>query len=146
MSTAGNNSNGPQNPDDVTDEHRPGVAERTGARLTSELTAELDAAVEAIDSSIVRRLNDARREALAQVSGKRYTSFFGTSWASAAIGVTALLVVVLLWFEPLEKDSDLVVTDNSPTTLESLPILSSSDDLEFYQSVDFLVWMEKNSG
>ena len=57
-----------------------------------------------------------------------------------------MLLVALLWFEPVEKNPDLVVTEGSPTTVESLPILSSSDDLEFYQSVDFLIWMEKSSG
>ncbi len=146
MSTSNNNSNGSNShaKDTLSDgQVRAGL---TGARLTRELIAELDAAADAIDGSTASRLAGARREALAQVRGKRSISFFGTPWATAIAGLAASLVVVLLWFEPVENSADLIETDSSPITLESLPILSSSEDLEFFQSIDFLVWMEKNSG
>ena len=145
MSTSNDNSNG-SNGDAkdtlLTGQVRAGL---TDARLTRELIAELDAAVDAIDGSTASRLASARREALAQVPGKRSISLFGTPWATAAAGLAASLVVVLLWFEPVENSADLIATDSGLITLESLPILTSSEDLEFFQSVDFLVWMEKNS-
>ena len=146
MSTSNDNSNGSLGPVKDPRGNSKVRAELTGARLTDKWTAELDAAVDAIDDSTVRRLSGARREALAQVSGKRSIFSFGTPWATATVGVAALLVVVFLRMDPLENSTDLIVTDSSPTTLESLPVLSSSEDLEFIQSVDFLVWMEKNSG
>lgn len=121
-------------------------AELTDERLTLALTAELDTAVDTLDDSTVRRLASARRQAVAQASDKRSIRIPGTPWATATAGLATLLVVVLLWFEPLQNSADLIVTDISSTPLESLPILSSADDLEFFQSVDFLIWMEKNSG
>ena len=48
--------------------------------------------------------------------------------------------------EAPEADSLQLATYEPTHFIEDLNILSATDDIDFYQSVEFLEWMENNAG
>lgn len=110
------------------------------------LIEELDLAEQSIDRETSSTLLAARKQAL--VRYRPTTPFFplNTHQITAFASFAAVAVVVALLNGSLVDPSRGLSITGSTETLESVPILSSPDGLEFYQSVDFLVWMEKNNG
>lgn len=115
-------------------------------RISKAVVNSLDAQVASIDHTTARRLTLVRSEALAQGQRKQRFVPMGPGWSAVLASVASFLVIMMFWNTPVPETSSGIVATNSGATLEHLPIMSSSDDLEFYQSVDFLLWMEKNAG
>jgi hypothetical protein len=116
------------------------------------LNKHLDAQVENLDFNISSKLSAARHQALAGQSrvGKKSFGIVGLEWpglvaASCAVVLIAFLTVQLNTEEP-EADSFQLATYEPTHFIEDLNILSATDDIDFYQSVEFLEWMENNAG
>jgi hypothetical protein len=120
--------------------------------MQSVLNEHLDAQVENLDFNITSKLSAARHQALAgqssAVSG-RFT-FVGLQWPGLVVASCAVVLVAFLalQFNTLapEADSQQVAINESTHFIEDFNILSATDDIDFYQSVEFLEWMENNSG
>lgn len=93
--------------------------------------AALDQQVEALDPNRAARLRTARRTALAGLATRRPRWV----WATSGLAVAATVAfALLLWL-------------TSPTTqgpvpqLEDLELLTSSENLEFYEDLEFYDWL-----
>ena len=94
--------------------------------------ASLDEREQSIDYVTRTKLSAARARAMD--SGSRF-QWLGARTAGAAI----TLAVCALVFVNLPRDAP----QSTPLMAsQDLPILSSSEDLEFYQSLEFLEWMD----
>jgi hypothetical protein len=111
-------------------------------RFLRQLNERLDHSVEALDASTQARLRAARREALA-ASGVRSLPAWLMPMGSLAAAATVAVLTVSLWLLPPEKGMD----DQLPP-LEDFALLSDSEGLEFYQDLDFYLWLddEKKAG
>ncbi|MFT4727430.1 MAG: hypothetical protein ACI9UN_001925 [Granulosicoccus sp.] len=116
------------------------------------LNRHLDAQVENLDFNISSKLSAARHQALAGQSraGSRRFGFTGLQWPSLVIASCAVVSVAFLALQlntvAPEADSSQVAINESTYFMEDLNILSATDDIDFYQSVEFLEWMENNAG
>ena len=116
------------------------------------LNKHLDAQVENLNFNISSKLSAARHQALAgepRISKKSF-GIVGLQWpalvvASCAVVLVAFLAVQLNTEAP-EADSSQLTTYEPTLFIEDLNILSAADDIDFYQSVEFLEWMENNAG
>ena len=96
----------------------------------------LDQSVEEMDASTKARLRDARREAVAASEEKSYAAWLMPVGSLAAAATVAVLTVSL-WMTPPDEG---VNAQLSP--LEDFALLSDSESLEFYQDLDFYLWLD----
>lgn len=121
--------------------------------LKRSLQSHLDAKVDNLDYTVTSKLSAARHRAMSAKSESRYktnTSDAWFSWTTVA-GSTAVLAIAAVLGLQMFSSQTMQPADSFDQTaqhvlMEDLNLLSSSDDIEFYQSVDFLEWMENNSG
>ena len=115
------------------------------------LNKHLDAQVDELDYTITSKLSAARHKALAgeSRSGRRTFDFAGKQWPRVFVASCAVVLVALLALQlenSVPEADNIQVAVNEPTHfIEDLNILSAADDIEFYQSVEFLEWMENNA-
>jgi hypothetical protein len=107
-------------------------------KLLKQVKTTLDKAAEEIDGATLTRLRAIRREALA--AGEKQKPF--SRWASVG-GLTAtatvlVLTVSLLTISPEEN----VGTLQTMPPLEDIALLSDKADLEFYEELDFYLWLD----
>ncbi len=126
--------------------------------ITKALSTHLDVQADNLDFNVSSKLSAARYRALAQQPSSQSSTRSKASWFNwtTALGSTAVLALVFLvsvQFFPMNpsQPSELaqVVPPNQITQrelIEDLNLLSATDDIEFYQSVEFLEWLESNSG
>ena len=94
-----------------------------------------------LDEDVLKRLRESRRKAIASIKpqGKRIEISF-PSWLSTASTATAFASVALitasLWL------GDDFTHQSTPTAMDDVALLSSTDDLEFYENLDFYIWLE----
>jgi hypothetical protein len=119
--------------------------------MQSVLSKQLDAQVEDLDFNISSKLSAARHKALSGQSrnaNKKFV-FSELKWSSAALVCCAAVLVAFLTVQLNYSAPEAVSTQvavNEPTHfIEDLNILSATDDIDFYQSVEFLEWMESNN-
>lgn len=114
--------------------------------IRDELLTELDAREAELPSSVGRRLVDARRTARLQATQpRRRHRWFAWQPIAGAGAVAALALFALVPNLMTPKDSIEMTADDPVVTVDAstADLLGSTDDLEFYQSVDFLLWLEK---
>ncbi len=119
------------------------------AEIQKLLKKSLDQSTESIDAVTSSRLSAARHRALEHA---QTSSPWG--WLSPWKGGLAALSVCVLALSVLLNDNDQAQSANTVATEQSgmfadLEILASKDDVEFYESLDFLLWLEnapENSG
>ncbi|MCF6324844.1 MAG: hypothetical protein L3J89_11075 [Gammaproteobacteria bacterium] len=119
-------------------------SEETG-RLLKMSKVTLDQAADELDDATLRDLRCVRREALlvsqAVASGKP------PAWllpiGGLATTATVAVLTVSLWWTPLENDP---IVQFPP--LEDLALLGDAESLEFYENLDFYLWLddEKEAG
>lgn len=118
---------------------------------------ELNFAVESIDNKTSDALKSARKQVLNKhASAKPWYSFTNAQVTTAFASVAGVVMIVALTDQPSVNTIDRTSVTNVSATdssvadstevLENLPILFAPDELDFFQSVDFLVWMEKGTG
>ncbi|HFQ91858.1 MAG TPA: DUF3619 family protein [Chromatiales bacterium] len=92
----------------------------------------LDERLEALDGETAARLRAARRRALGELAPRR------RAWMAAgglAAATASLLLVVMLW-----SGGERPV--GSPDIFEDLELLSSTEDMEFIEDLDFYLWLD----
>lgn len=128
-------------------------------KLKRHLSAHLDTQAESLDFNVSHKLKAARHRAMAGEAASKPGWFGRASWQMVAGGsfaaVLLALVVNQLSIESTSLQDSPVASLETETTavaattatlIEDLHLLSATDDIDFYQSVEFLEWMEMNSG
>ncbi|MCP4491373.1 MAG: hypothetical protein GY820_29270 [Gammaproteobacteria bacterium] len=112
------------------------------------LKKSLDTEVKELDFISSSKLHSVRLLALEQLHANKRSIFTGFGKTGFALAASIILTVTLLTESPL-VDTPQKVSEINPTAevrvFESLNILASNDSVEFYQSLDFLVWLENES-
>jgi hypothetical protein len=121
--------------DDVTGDS---TVERRSRALFDEQVANLDAHTRS-------RLNRARQAALAAASGQARRPAWSSRWllpvgSAAAVTLVALSAVQLLRTDREAMPSSEPVTVAS--TVDDVEILTSSEELDMLQNVDFYAWLD----
>ena len=100
----------------------------------------LDTAAEEIDDATQTRLRAIRREALA-VREAPYRSAWWVNAGGLATVATLTILTVSLW--TVTPDEAVFIPP-----LEDIALLSDQDELEFYEDLDFYLWLddEKDAG
>lgn len=110
----------------------------------------LNAEVDKLDFNVTSKLAAARHRALDQPhTYKNAGQTKWSNWQSIAGGGAAMAIAITVGGQLYNPSSDVAIQE-VPTVAESgiiedLPLLVSSDDIEFYQSIEFLEWLENNS-
>lgn len=116
------------------------------------LKQQLDAEVDSLDFNVTSKLAAARSRALAQETTRpAWHNLFGLqnlfNWQIMAGGLAAVVVAFVVsgqFFMP-DLETPTVAEQTSNVLMEDMTILANSDDLEFYQNIEFLEWLESNS-
>lgn len=125
--------------------------------ITESLRDHLDAQSNNLDFNVTSKLSAARHRALAQETNTStvgsFISWFSWKTAVASTAVVALTIFATQQFyqtnpEPAIGVNDSIAANQVPqqVLIEDLELLTASDDIDFYQSVEFLEWMAINSG
>jgi len=122
--------------------------EQQDQQLSDALRIKLEQEVASLDAATRAKLVAARRNAIASMPAQRSWLPVRPWTLGAGLASFALLMLVLL---PYMSPPPLIPGDEAHLTtttavLEDLSILTASDSVEFYQSVDFLLWLESSSG
>lgn len=117
-------------------------------QLSDALKRELEQQADDLDMVTRAKLAAARHRATDAVSTHNSRLPMRPWTLGAGLASIALLVMILL---PTISAPPVIQPDETHLTattmvLEDLSILTASDSVEFYQSVDFLLWLESNSG
>ncbi len=108
-------------------------------RLLKMSKSTLDQAVNGLDDATLRDLRRVRREAL--LAGKPVVSKKRPAWllpvGGLATAATVAVLTVSLWLTPPEHD---LGTQLPP--LEDLALLGDAESLEFYEELDFYLWLD----
>ena len=125
--------------------------------ITESLRDHLDAQADNLDFNVTSKLSAARHRALAQETNAS-TANSAFSWFSwkTAVASTAVVALTIFATQQLYQTNpeqaiglnDSVAANQVPqqVLIEDLELLTASDDIDFYQSVEFLEWMAINSG
>ncbi len=109
------------------------------------LSDQLENKADSLDSTTLARLSAARHRALEQQDHQKSGVFRNTVWksgfAAAAIGFLALTI----WFTGIREINTEKLYSAEADMLSELPILASEDSVEFYRSLEFLIWLENES-
>lgn len=113
-------------------------------QLRDRLVQELNDDEASLPPDVAQRLRDLRREARRRAEQPR-TGFPWLAWQPAlavcAVGVLAFAVMVRPpSVQPVATEAPTAVVAVDVSTLD---VLQGSDEIEFYQSVDFLLWLEQ---
>ncbi len=103
-----------------------------------------DEKLNTLDSDVLTRLKESRQKALASITAtpvkKDKTEIFFPAWLPAASTATAFasaaVIATSLWMQPELSQQSI----ESP--LNDIALLSASDDLEFYENIDFYIWLD----
>lgn len=122
------------------------------------LKQHLDTEVENLDFNITSKLAAARNRALAQeISKPAWQNLFGWpslfSWQTMAGGLAAVTMAYVISGQLQNTTRDFDPTNQTPVIaetpgsvlMEDMTILAEGDDIEFYQNIEFLEWLESNS-
>lgn len=103
-------------------------------QFLQQVQSTLDRSVDGLDDDTLRALRNARRKAVA-ASERR------PSWlmpvGGLAMAATVAVFSVSLWMAEPQSGAD---TQLSP--LEDLALLGDAESLEFYQDLDFYLWLD----
>lgn len=110
--------------------------------------AHLDAQVETLDFTVTSKLAAARHTALSALDEKP-AWYKLPGWRTVAISTAALAMVYvissqLLLTSAVQQRNPQIANLNTGELMEELTILAEGDDIEFYQNIEFLEWLEHN--
>lgn len=103
-----------------------------------------DKQTNALDDNILKRLKASRQQAIDSMPPTKQSNSDSNdifpSWLSSVSTATAFasvaLIISSLW---LQTD---IKTQSLATPLDDIELLSSTDELEFYENLDFYIWVE----
>ena len=94
-----------------------------------------------LDASVAAQLRAARLSALDRSrSRSRVPLVF--LWGIPTLASVFAIVLSINFWQKTDTDIPLLQTADN-VVMEDLSIIKSSDDLEFYQNIEFLLWMEQ---
>ena len=115
-------------------------------QLSAELNRVLEQEVSELDQVTLSKLSAARHRATAVTNDSWIPTrpwAFGTGLASMAL----LAMIILPNFSPpVVLQPEVPQLTSTAAVLEDLSILAGGEGVDFYQSVDFLLWLESNTG
>ena len=126
-----------------------GTDKDSNLEINELLTASLDQRVESIDAVTSAKLSAARHRALEQSNSPGLWGLF-SPWKSGFAVLSICVLAMSLWLndnDPTQPPS--IAASEQSNMLADLEILASKDGVEFYESLDFLIWLEnapENSG
>lgn len=91
----------------------------------------LDNSADELEPSTVDALKQLRRQALSQPTRRLWQ----TPYPALAMAATVIIAVAVVVLNPATQPSDM-------SELEDLPMLTSDEELEFYQELDFYNWLD----
>lgn len=118
------------------------------------LQTHLDAKVETLDFNVTSKLSSARHRALASESATVNKSWFSRFFESPVMlsGVAVMAITVFLGAQFIPQSDEIQVVPLSTELqltqsdmLQDISILTANEDLEFFESMEFLEWMASNS-
>lgn len=92
----------------------------------------LDESVDAIDEGTSSRLRQIRHQAL---NNKPETRSWFASYSAFAATAAVLVLTVTVWLTQAP-------TMNDELVLEDIPLLTASEELDFYQELEFYNWLD----
>jgi hypothetical protein len=87
-----------------------------------------------LDADTSRQLAQAREKALQQPQ-----PFWRMSYVVPAMVMASVVAIAILLTQQLPGQS----TEFSPDSIEAIEILSSSDELEMFENLEFYAWLEE---
>jgi anti-sigma-K factor RskA len=87
-----------------------------------------------LDADTTRRLMQARQSAL-----QPRTSFWSSNYAVPAMVMASVVAIAVLVTRQLPDETP----SFAPDSIDTFEILSSRDDLELYENLDFYLWLEE---
>ncbi len=95
----------------------------------------LDYSVDALDANTLSKIRQIRAQAIEKASVPRRNQWRGVLVGSLATACVIVLAVMMLF--------------NTPTSIEPLPVddlelISSSDNLELFEDLEFYEWLEED--
>jgi len=119
---------------------------------------ELDNSVETMDSIDASRLRTARQMAYREAEERRQKSWNTdfSNWLNCKGGLTLACIIALVatvtlnlnlqQTDPAVEVAEATQKPKPKVGIEVIPLLTAKEDLEFYESVNFLLWLEQKQG
>ena len=103
------------------------------SQFENDLKQALDQSSDTLDGKTLSRLRQARTKALESPYKPNYFSHWGP--VAAAASVSALAIGLWL-YQPTQENHTMMAN------LEDLELLAAQEDIEFYEDLDFYLWLE----
>lgn len=102
--------------------------------LLNKITSTLDSAVDELEGGTKSRLRSIRHEALTSTETSYRTTWWVPAGSLAALAAIAVMTVSLWTIMPEE--------DEFKIPFEDFALLSDKEELEFYEELDFYLWLD----
>ena len=118
------------------------MSRQSDEEFVAQLQQRLSESTNELAPDVLSRLKQARADAVKTATKQTDgLSLPFPSWLAPASTATAFaslgFVVVMLWTQP-----DSFSQSASPTFIKDIAVLSSPDDLELFENLDFYIWLE----
>lgn len=109
---------------------------------------ELDDSVASMDSMDASRLRTARQMAYREAESRRQKGWSAAlgDWLSWQGGFALACTIALVATVTLNLNLQQAGQSKPKAGIEVIPLLTAKEDLEFYESVNFLLWLENKQG
>lgn len=119
--------------------------------------SELDSSVDNMDASDASRLRTARQMAYREAESRRHKGWLAglSDWLDWQSGLTLACMIALaatVTFKLyLQAEPSMVIAKTTPKDrpkvgIDVIPLLTAKEGLEFYETVNFLLWLENKQG
>lgn len=102
----------------------------------------LDARADSLEPHLAAQLREVRRNALASHRRIRHSIWMP---ALAAASLAAVFVGVMWFGTEASKPEQVIIQANLESGATDFELLTSSEDLELYEKLDFYYWLEQRS-
>ncbi len=92
-----------------------------------------------IDAETRQRLNRIRSEVLSQTNRRRWMPFTRPSLVITSFAIVSIAIIALLVSQWLPPSAAIPAVDR----IDTFEIISSNDDLEMYQHLEFYLWLDE---
>ena len=101
--------------------------------LTTNIRQALDESVDALDANTLSRIRQIRAQAIEKVEA-RHVNWFGIMTGALATACVMVFAVMILLQSP---------TTIQPVQVDDLELISSSDNLELFEDLEFYEWLDE---
>ncbi len=116
-------------------------------KFAENIQQHLSDSLDEIDQNVLLRLRQARAAAIQAAARQenRNSDVIGLSfpgWLSPASAATAFATIAFVAITVWTQSSPLTQPMMPSTMIEDIAVLSSTDDLDLYENLDFYIWLE----